>query len=230
MLNHDSTFDHTIWQLRRDDTHDVELEVSLCTFSKAETIFRHVGGSMTNDFQTSSGGELAKSQAFDVLLETVRDPACFQFHKSDTKVRIAILDTGLDPSHSDWQHGRTLRFDATGKPEHDEHDPKQQNRIMAYKNFVKDLDPNEITDVDGHGTQVAGIILRLAHRAEIYVARVCNEKKDGIEPQAVVDAITWAIEKKVHLINMSCGFPRSNDKSRLSCGKLRKPNRLLRES
>lgn len=86
-----------------------------------------------------------------------------------------------------------------------------------------------MTDFDGHGTQVASIILRLAPRAELYIARVCagdiyrgvavDDQAPGIvatrnEPKVplseeVAAAIDWAVEQGVDLINMSFGWTHS---------------------
>lgn len=95
-----------------------------------------------------------------------------------------------------------------------------------------------MTDIDGHGTQVAGIILRLAPRAKIYVARVVagdrnrglstpsgqsgvNDCQGGVRPEEVVRAIDWAIGKGVDLINMSCGFPSMNLAVKAALGRAR---------
>lgn len=66
----------------------------------------------------------------------------------------------------------------------------------------------DVMDTHGHGTQVAGIILRLAPRAEVYIARI--SEKGRLSPGPVAKAIDWAIEQGVDLINMSCGFTSSH--------------------
>lgn len=102
----------------------------------------------------------------------------FQYNEDDESVKIAILDTGVDLKHEDLQQPRS-KF-STGKfPNPITGEPKQIDRIKAYKNFCDDRDDdNDVDDIDGHGTYVAGIVLRLAPRAELLIARVCEGDKD----------------------------------------------------
>lgn len=168
----------------------------------------------------SSGTRQVSS--INALMNTVQDPNNFEYKEKDERVKIAILDTGIDLTDPEWEQGRMLRFEE-GAPVRENNEPPQMTRIREFKNFCTPKEPKAV-DLDGHGTQVAGIILQLAPRAEIYVARVCEGDKNrdisatqpgttesprGIQPKATVDAIDWAIEKKVHLINMSYGFSSS---------------------
>lgn len=76
-------------------------------------------------------------------------------------------------------------------------------------------------DLDGHGTQVASLILRLAPRSDLYIARICEgDVQRGAlkstepnlnpfktpQPDVVAAAIEWAIQQGVNIINMSFGF------------------------
>jgi len=62
---------------------------------------------------------------------------------------------------------------------------------------VEDTENDDVEDLDGHGTQVAGIILRLAPRAKLLIARVClgnqnvevpEDKRKFIKPEPEVVA------------------------------------------
>lgn len=69
----------------------------------------------------------------------------------DKLVKIAILDTGIDLKNEDFQ----------------------SQMIGPHKNFCGS-DVNDVQDLDGHGTQIASIISRLADRAQICVARILD--------------------------------------------------------
>ncbi|OIW24581.1 hypothetical protein CONLIGDRAFT_673720 [Coniochaeta ligniaria NRRL 30616] len=153
----------------------------------------------------------------------------WQHWDTDTPIKIAVLDTGFDFSHADFRQARTKTF--TG-PYGDiscpaEHEDAQADRVKGCRNFCPDQPPENVCDIDGHGTQVAGIILRLAPHAHLYIARVCagdanrglasdekkpEERQDYLRPQPkyVQEAIQWALSvedgKGVDIINMSLGF------------------------
>jgi subtilisin family serine protease len=71
-------------------------------------------------------------------------------------VRIAHLDTGVDSRHEEIQTAI-----ANGK-------------IKQYRGFPNSLEPLE--DRNGHGTHGASILLRTAPNAQIYIARVVNDR------------------------------------------------------
>ncbi|KAI1367979.1 ankyrin [Xylaria arbuscula] len=179
-----------------------------------------------NMFSAShTGPDLVQSKTYNQLIKTWDE--FFEFHEKDRRVNIAVLDTGFDPTHRDWDNPRALRF-KNNQPESDPCDVKQRNRIKEFRDFCGSSDgkAHDGIDLDGHGTQVAGIILRLAPRADVYIARICegdrnrglpthlqaepsNTKSTGPQPAAVAAAIDWAIERNVDIINMSFGFSRS---------------------
>jgi hypothetical protein len=78
-------------------------------------------------------------------------------------VRIAILDSGFDP-----QNSLLLNDDLQLDP-----------RIKGVHNFVHGTESLDIQDEIGHGTHALGLLLKVATCAEIYIARVANQKKLG---------------------------------------------------
>jgi hypothetical protein len=81
------------------------------------------------------------------------------------KVRLAVLDTGVDSTHE-------FMTDIKGRP-----------KVHEFKDFTSSSAPNcRAIDTCGHGTHVAGVILQLAPYIELYVARVfenSSHRDDG---------------------------------------------------
>ncbi len=108
-------------------------------------------------------------------------------------VKVAILDTGIDPTNPDFifSNGTT--------------------KIIANKSFV----PGEsVQDLHGHGTHVAGIIGGLgnylsyikgvAPGAEFIVAKVLSNEGFGYDDW-IISGMEWAISQGADIISMSLG-------------------------
>ncbi|PMD24617.1 subtilisin-like protein [Hyaloscypha hepaticicola] len=111
------------------------------------------------------------------------------------RVKIAILDTGVDHKH--------LLIDGAKSGE--------VPRLIECCSFVGDsdgaTDNSRTQDTDGHGTHIAGLIMELAPCAEMYIAKISNDRKVYKEKNRIADAIRWAVKKNVDIISMSFGFP-----------------------
>ncbi len=79
-------------------------------------------------------------------------------------VRIAILDSGLDPTNP-------LVID--------------NPQIKEARSFVYGTQPYETQDEIGHGTHALGLLLKVAPCAEIYVARVA--RRETLNPNTFND-------------------------------------------
>ncbi len=104
------------------------------------------------------------------------------------KIKVALLDSGLDT---------------------DEDIP-----FAERKDFLGEEEIHSIyQDTTGHGTGVAGIICAeksedricgIASNVELYVARVLDSSNQA-PVDRIVEAIDWAVQKKVNIIHMSFG-------------------------
>jgi hypothetical protein len=98
-------------------------------------------------------------------------------------IKVAIIDTGVDGSHSELE-----------------------GRVVGGYDFVNKHEG--CNDDNGHGTHVAGLIagesVGAAPAASLYAAKVLDARGSGNEAN-VAQGIDWAIENKVNLINMSLG-------------------------
>jgi len=101
-----------------------------------------------------------------------------------TTVRVAVLDTGIDITH-----------------------PALNGKVVASVNFT---DSGTATDVQGHGTHIAGIIASNAGNAEILNVKVAGD--NGItNPETVAKGITWAVENRARVINISLAVKETNE-------------------
>ncbi|GAC1449149.1 MAG: hypothetical protein NVSMB9_32880 [Isosphaeraceae bacterium] len=106
-------------------------------------------------------------------------------------VRVAILDTGIDPNH-----------------------PDLVNRIAGTWSF----DGGEVNDDEGHGTHVAGTIAGqrsgllaygIAPDVQLFIAKVFRKDPSGLPLGGtdgdIIGAINWAIQNGCQVANLSLG-------------------------
>lgn len=113
------------------------------------------------------------------------------------RVKVAVLDTGLDVSH-----------------------PSIQANIERIRDVKTWLPANRETsggDVCGHGTHVAGLLLDMAPDCDVYVAQIADN--NPLSPHQIAKAIDHAVtEWQVDIISMSFGFL---DEREQGCAELR---------
>ncbi|KAF2196216.1 subtilisin-like protein, partial [Delitschia confertaspora ATCC 74209] len=107
-------------------------------------------------------------------------------------IKVAILDTGIDATHP-FVKKRWHRSDIMDR---------------GYRDFVSNVVNTTPEDQDGHGTHVAGIILRFAPNAELYIARIAEtnescQKDKYINGKALKHALdSWEVD----MVSMSFGL------------------------
>jgi subtilisin family serine protease len=107
-------------------------------------------------------------------------------------VRVAVIDSGIDAKHPDLK-GRV--------------------NLDLSRNFTDEGDPDDVTDGNGHGTHVAGIIggagptyRGVAPGVEFLSCKVFKSNGAGGTEGAILQAIQWAVANKADVINYSGGY------------------------
>ena len=97
----------------------------------------------------------------------------------DRRIRVAILDTGIDSTHQMFHEALQ--------------GPEESRPIVAWKGFPSSLDP--LRDMNGHGTHATSVLHKVAPDAALYIARVANDKGqvgENGDYGHVVDVLTHA--------------------------------------
>ncbi len=117
------------------------------------------------------------------LLETEITPEWAWGGSTGARVRVAVIDSGVDATHRDVGH-------VEGYLAIDE----------GADGLVFDTEPHE--DLFGHGTACAGIIRSFAPECELYSVRVLGKALLG-RGAVFVAGLKWAIEHEMHVVNLS---------------------------
>lgn len=118
-------------------------------------------------------------------------PPIFFSGYSGQGTKVAVLDTGFDPSHPDFS-----------------------TRNIVSKSFVPD---QAVQDAHGHGTHCTGTACGpasssdtnierygIAYNSDVYIGKVLNNQGSGADGW-ILAGINWAISQNVDVINMSLG-------------------------
>lgn len=105
-------------------------------------------------------------------------------------IKVAVLDTGIDPDHKDLQPN-----------------------LKAYADFTGST--YGVEDMQGHGSHCAGIIagvdngvgiIGVAPEVELYAGKVLGDNGSG-SYDSIIKGIQWAMSQQVDVISMSLGSP-----------------------
>jgi len=106
-------------------------------------------------------------------------------------IKVGIIDTGVCDTH-----------------------PDIKNRIRDGVNFTSE-DSNLICDYCGHGTHISGIVaaekngtgvVGVAPKSDLYIAKAFDKSGKTTYP-AIEKSLSWMVDKKVDVINMSFSSP-----------------------
>lgn len=98
-------------------------------------------------------------------------------------VKIAVLDTGMQlPSALQENYIDVGKLASTRS-----------------KSFCSENDTTWDTDKDGHGTNIGEIVLNIAPKTELFVAKVCNSRRDFTDPRQ-------ACQTQGNIADVSCVF------------------------
>jgi subtilisin family serine protease len=115
-------------------------------------------------------------------------------------MRVAIIDTGVDPNHPDLAGHIAAGWDFIGQ----DADPTDQ------PDGIDNDGDGVIDEAYGHGTHVAGIVHLTAPDAQLLIARVLDSEGNG-DMLDVARAIRWAVANNADVINLSLGSLTKSD-------------------
>jgi hypothetical protein len=122
------------------------------------------------------------------------------------RVKIAILDSGIDAEKKSI--GKTVRYIF----KHSLLRQKFNNSLKGYYDFSDAKEPEEMRDQYGHGTHTTGLLLKVAPRAEIFVAQVgkgTQNSAKSIKFAPDVDMVAKVSAcSRCRIIIFSLSFPR----------------------
>jgi len=140
------------------------------------------------------------------------------------KIIVAILDSGVDLNHPELKDHLWKNENECGKDPSVDHDGNKLKGDCHGWNFTEAIESaaaKNPSDLDGHGTHVAGIIaaenngkgiLGVAQNALIMPIKVLKDTESQTEissSEAFARGIIYAVDNGAKIINMSLGWPRS---------------------
>ena len=146
----------------------------------------------------------------DWALNAVQAPEVWSAGYTGNDTIVAVIDSGIDPDHSEWANQLwTNQDEIPGNGIDDDQNGYIDDRQGW--DFVDD-DPTP-EDLAGHGTRIAGIIAAandsvgstgIAFGAEVMPLRVLNQQGAGSQFD-IASAIWYAVDNGAHVINLSVG-------------------------
>ena len=123
-------------------------------------------------------------------------------------VVVAVVDTGVDPTHPALQG----RLESNGFDFIDQDfDPTDE------RNFIDDDGDGVVDEQFGHGTFIASLVLAVAPDARILPVRVLDAEGFGTS-STLAAGIVWAVDSGADVINLSIGVAANSEAVREAIG------------
>lgn len=177
-----------------------------------------------NQWALNNSGQILYKESGEIYTEAIKGKANMDIgmpsqekmnalEELDREIVVAVIDRGIDMNH-----------------------PKFKGRIIPGRDF---LDGSPMKDDNGHGTHVAGIIAANADgggvrgvtpknvkilplkvlsdniNGFIFTREIGDRKQNILITDIIADAINYATEANVDVINMSLGWPKSINTTRI---------------
>ncbi len=139
---------------------------------------------------------------------TIVEMSDLLFLSSGKGVIIALIDSGVDTfnpmfSSALWQNDTEILYN-----DGIDNDDNGYTDDISGWNFGDNN--NILTDQNGHGTNVAGIVLQCAPEAKLMVLKINQGDSNTFYTDAVVEALYYAVNSGADLINMSLSLLNEN--------------------
>jgi cell wall-associated protease len=193
-------------------------------YNQGQSVLREVNALQTKTYPGVNDFDLNWSKVFTSFKNLLKK-----------NVVVAILDTGVDYTHPEIAPALLRNEVECNQAQNEEAKDLDNNGMIGDClgwNFTRPKDSpraRDVMDFAGHGTHLAGIIsaqqndegiVGVAPDIKILPLKVVME--DGAEADAQIDfsdrltaAIVYAVKRKVDVINLSLGWPRSLDADHL---------------
>jgi subtilisin len=145
----------------------------------------------TDEMQPQKLEVVSKAAPVQWWAKQVAAPECWAKGAKGQGKKVAVLDTGVDINHVDLK-----------------------GRIREAANFTRSSAGS--SDVQGHGTHCAGIVVGIAPEVDLYCGKVLGDNGSGTSSQ-IAAGIDWAVSKRVDVISMSLGSPSQDSIIQAAC-------------